>query len=175
MLPILPGGKAPAKGPRTFMKIKLSLLSRLRRKVAAFSLVEAVVGMGLLGTVVGALLSGFTTGFFTMQMARENLRATQIMLEKMETIRLYSWEQITQTNPAFIPATFEEKYDPHSTNNPGITYYGTMTITNAPINATYKNDMKLVTVTVRWKTGQIARQREFSSYIARYGLQDYVY
>lgn len=155
------------------MKIKLSLLSRLRRKVAAFSLVEAVVGMGLLGTVVGALLTGFTTGFFTMQMARENLRATQILLEKMETIRLYSWEQITAPN--FVPATFEAKYDPQSTNSPGITYFGTMTITNAPINATYKTDMKLVTVRVQWKTGDINREREFSSYIARYGLQDYVY
>lgn len=162
------------------MKIKLSLLSRLRRKVAAFSLVEAVVGMGLLGTVVGALLTGFTSGFFTMQMARENLRATQILLEKMETIRLYSWDDLTNTNynntgKPFIPATFEAHYDPQSTNSPGITYYGTMTIVNAPINATYKTDMKLVTVKVKWKTGDINREREFSSYIARYGLQDYVY
>lgn len=142
--------------------------------MAAFSLVEATVGMALISTVVGALFSGFTTGFFTMQMARENLRATQIMLEKVETIRLYSWDQITTTN--FIPTTFTAAYDPQAPNGQqGLTYQGTMTITDAPIGTSYANDMKLVTVTLNWKTGNLNRTRQFSSYISRYGLQDYIY
>src|ERR1051325_3009125 len=97
------------------MKIKLSLSSRFSQKLAAFSLVEAVVGMGVIGTVVGALMSGITTGTFTMRMARENLRATQIMLEKVETIRLYSWEQIK--TPNFIPSSFTATYDPQGLPN----------------------------------------------------------
>src|SRR5204863_9159663 len=99
------------------MKIKINLLSRIRRSLAAFSLVEATVGMAIIGTTVGALFTGFTSGFFTMQLARENLRATQIMLEKMETIRLYSWKQVT--NSAYIPNTFTNFYDPQSTINRG--------------------------------------------------------
>ena len=51
------------------MKIRqLSLPSRTRRKLAGFSLAEATVGMGVIGTVIGAMLSGITTGTFTMQM-----------------------------------------------------------------------------------------------------------
>ena len=158
------------------MKIKISLASRIRKQLAAFSLVEAVIGMGVMGTVVGALMSGFTTGFFTMRMARENLRATQIMLEKMETIRLYSWQQVTNMYPKpFIPTTFTNYYDPQTLNNKGIAYYGEMIITNAPISSSYSNTMKLVTVRIKWQTGNVQRQREFSSYISRYGLQDYIY
>jgi hypothetical protein len=158
------------------MKIKISLVSRIRKQLAAFSIVEAVIGMGVMGTVVGALMSGFTTGFFTMRMARENLRATQIMLEKMETIRLYSWQQVTNVHPKpFIPRTFTNHYDPQTLNNKGVEYTGEMIITNAPISSSYSNTMKMVTVRVKWKTGNLQRQREFNSYISKYGLQDYVY
>src|SRR5438046_4179464 len=114
------------------MKIKLLLSSRLRAKLGGFSLIEVVVGMGIIGTVVGAMLSGVATGTFTMRMARENLRATQIMLEKVETIRLYSWDQINQSG--FIPTSFNATYDPQGTPNVGLTYTGTLSIASAPIS-----------------------------------------
>jgi len=155
------------------MKIKLSRPLRLRQKLAAFSLIEATVGMAVMGTVLGAMLSGITTGTFTMRMARENLRATQIMLEKVETIRLYSWDQIN--TPNFIPPTFQATYDPQGTPNVGLTYTGTMTIASAPIGSSYSNDMKMVTVHLSWQTSGLQRDREFSSYISSNGLQDYIY
>ncbi len=49
-------------------------------------MIEVTIGMGVIGTTCAALLTGITSGFFTMRMARENLRATQIILEKVETI-----------------------------------------------------------------------------------------
>jgi type II secretory pathway pseudopilin PulG len=150
-------------------------IRRGHRFQAAFSLIEATVGMALVGTTLGALLSGFTTGFFTMQLTRENLRATQIMLEKVETIRLYSWDQIN--TPGFIPSGFTNFYDPQAPlGQQGVAYVGTLSITtNAPIGSSYSNDMALVTVTVNWQTGSLNRSRQFHSYISRYGLQDYIY
>ena len=162
------------------MKIK-SLISRQteaqltpgrRKRLAAFSMVEVTVGMGVVATSMAALFSGFTTGFFTMQMARENLRATQIMIEKTETLRLYSWDQIN--TPGFIPAAFTNKYDPNSANQ-GLAYYGTLSVTNAPISSSYSNDIKLVTVTLNWTTGSLSRNRTLTTYIARNGLQSYIY
>ena len=70
------------------------------RRSQGFSLVEAVVGMALLGLVCMALFSGLCNSTFSVQLARENLRATQIMSEKLDTIRLYSWKQMT--NDLFI-------------------------------------------------------------------------
>lgn len=150
-----------------------SFRSRLRL-LAAFTLAEVAVGMAVLGIVFSALLTGFANGMFTMQMARENLRATQIMLEKMETIRLYSWDQINSNG--FIATNFTAKYDPQAPEGQqGLTYSGTMTITDAPLATSYANYMKLVVVTLNWKTAHLNRTRQFKSYVSRYGMQDYIY
>ena len=151
-----------------------TLSKRKRSRAGGFSLVEVTVGMAVIGTTAIALFSGFTSGFFTMQMARENLRATQIMLEKTETLRLYSWDQINTAG--FIPPTFTAPYDPNTTNgNTGIVYAGSMTITPCGIPTSFSNDMRTVTVTLDWKTGSLNRTRTFTTYIARNGLQNYIY
>jgi len=160
------------------MKVTVSIIARLRRRLAAFSIMEVTVGFGILGTVTAALFSGFTTGFFTIRMARENLRATQIMLEKVETIRLYSWKQATN-GVGFIPMTFTNKYDPVSqVGSGGLLYYGKISIDKVntnELNASYAKNVRLVTVKLNWKTGNLQRHREFKSYISRYGMQDYIY
>ena len=155
------------------MKIKQLFSSPKRRLLAAFSMVEVTVGMAIVATVGGALMTGITQGFFTMQMARENLRATQIMLEKVETIRLYNWDQIN--TPLFIAPTFTNRYDPNSTNSQGMKYIGWMTISDVPFSASYSTNMKQITVTLNWTTGQLPRTRSFTTFISRDGLQNYVY
>lgn len=156
------------------MKIKKLGSSSGAASKAGFSLVEVTISMGVVGTAAMALFSGFTSGFFTMQLARENLRATQVLLEKTETLRLYSWDQINTTG--FIPATFSAYYDPNDVNNSrSIVYTGTMVITNCPIGSSYSDDMKMATITLNWKTGALPRTRTFTTYIARNGLQTYIY
>ena len=157
------------------MKTKKTFSARLKPSTAGFSLMEVTMGMGLIGVVTGAMLTGISSGFFTMQMARENQRATQIMLEKVETIRLYNWDQINTAG--FIPPTFTSAYDPQAAGGgaQGLVYNGTLTISDAPVSSTYSPDMKQVRVQVNWKTGTIQRQREFTTYIARNGLQSYIY
>ncbi len=160
------------------MKSSLSSASRSsarRRGVAAFSLVEVTVGLGIVGTCVAALFSGFTTGFFTIRMARENLRATQILLQKTETLRLLSWDQLTATGTNAVPTVFAERYDPNAATDKGITYSGTIQIGACPITSSYSNEMKMVVVSVNWKTGTMDRNRSYTTYVSRYGLQNYIY
>jgi hypothetical protein len=107
-----------------------------------------------------------------MQLARENLRATQIMLEKTETLRLYSWDQVNTTN--FIPTEFTAPYDPNSTNS-GITYNGTLQVSSSGLATTYGGNVKKVTVTLNWQTRGLSRTRTFTTYVSRSGLQSYVY
>ena len=155
------------------MKIKQLISSAKRRSQAAFSLVESTVALGVLGTTAGAMLTGVVGGTFTMQLARENLRATQIMLEKVETIRLYDWDQINTVG--FIPTNFTSYYDPNSTNAPGLLYQGYLTVGPAPLTNSYAGDMRQVTVQLNWKTGNLDRSRTFTTFIARDGLQNYIY
>jgi len=141
---------------------------------AAFTLVEMLVAMAIIGVVVVGLYGGITSGIGSVRMARENLRATQILVEKTEAIRLYRWDQIT--NSSFLPTNFLASYDATTTNTAsGIVYSGTVSVAAAPFSASYSNDLRLLTVQVSWTTGKLARKRQLSTCVCRTGLQNYAY
>lgn len=147
---------------------------RLKQQSSAFSLVEVVFAMAVVGVSVVALLSGISSGTLTLQMARENVRATQILVEKTETLRLYNWDQLTTTN--LIQTSFTERYDPNATNSAfGLTYTGTIAIASVPMTTAYSDEMKQVTISLNWATGRINRNRSFTTFVARNGLQNYIY
>ena len=154
------------------MKIRFSNLNRAAK--GGFGLTESLVGIVIMGMVFVALYAGMTTGFQSVRAARENLRATQILLEKFETIRLYNWDQIT-TN-GFLPPTFTNRYAP-SQSSKGVEYVGVVTITtNMPPGMTepYIEDMRMVTIRLQWGSSGIPRTRTFTNFVARYGLQNYI-
>ncbi len=155
------------------MRIRLGQSGLRSARMRAFTIVEVVFGMAIAGVMFVALYNGLLGGFALMRMARENTRATQILLEKMETIRLYTWEEINDTN--FIVPTFTTPYYPIATTNAGIIYHGTVTVDPAPLSASYADDVRQVTVTLNWQTGQLQRSRTISTYVSRYGLQNYIY
>jgi len=137
---------------------------------------EVLVAAAIIGVQFVTLYLGMTQGFGIVQVARENLRATQILQEKMETIRLYTWDQIT--NNGFIPTTFAASFYPAGQTNQGLNYQGTMTISNVPAplsNASYASDLKLVVVQVNWTSGNVQRQRDMRTLVSHYGLQNYIY
>jgi type II secretory pathway pseudopilin PulG len=142
----------------------------------AFTIAEVIVASGLLGIIALGAMGGFSSGFSSVRMDREISRATQVLLEKMELVRLYNWDQVTgnDTN-IFLPSTFSVPFYPSSNSNGGFDYAGTVTVTNAPITETYSNNLKLVTVAVTWKSGKVRQYRSMSTYVSRYGLQNYIY
>jgi len=139
-----------------------------------FVLIEVVMGSGLLAVMSVSLYLAMAQGFAVVQVARENLQAAQILQEKMETIRLYRWDQINQ--PGFIPSTFTNYYDPlASAGNQGAVYQGTTVIASAPASETYAGDLRWVSVQVTWISSRVRRQRSMQTFVSRYGLQNYVY
>ncbi|MDX1952105.1 MAG: type II secretion system protein [Verrucomicrobiota bacterium] len=144
-----------------------------RRFRQAFSMVEVLVAVGIIGIMFVSLYSGFSSGFAVVQLARENLRATQILQEKMETIRLYTWEQLN--TPNFIPTNFLEDFYATTNANSGVVYTGSVTIAACPITEAYSNDLRQVTMKVQWESAGILRNREMITFVSRYGLQNYIY
>jgi Tfp pilus assembly protein PilV len=145
--------------------------------MSAYSLAEVLVAVLLVGLLTISLYAGFSSGFGAMQSARENLRATQVMVKKLEAVRLIKWSELRNVS-------FQEYYDPHgaATNAGGVLYTGTLT-TNAataiPDAAAYKADVRLVTVRIFW-TNQfgpklITQSREMETYVARHGMQNYIF
>jgi Tfp pilus assembly protein PilE len=147
-----------------------------RREERAMTLVEVMIAVVGVGILLVTLYVAISQGFAIIQTARENLRATQILQEKMETMRVYSWDQVT--TPGFIPSSFTEPfYAVGETNNGGFNYSGRVIVTNAvPLgSASYGNDVRWVIVQVQWQSGNVVRRREMRTLIAEYGLHSYVY
>src|SRR5438309_11723539 len=112
------------------MKIRISSQRRVEAGSKAFTLMEVLVAVAIIGVQFVTLYVGMTQGFGIVQVSRENLRATQILQEKMETIRLYTWNQIT--NAGFIPPTFTASFYPAAQPNRGLDYHGTLPISYVP-------------------------------------------
>src|SRR5205823_4851234 len=85
---------------------------------AGFTVAEAIVGMGIVGVLIISLYAGLTSGMGTIQLAREDMRATEILVRNMDQIRLFTWDQIT--NGTTIPTSFLAGFNPANptpTNN----------------------------------------------------------
>ena len=131
----------------------------------------------ILATVMISLYGAFSYGFMTIQACREDLRATQILMQQTEAIRLCTWSQLTNYN-------FQESYDPFGAANAGggTRYSGTVAVQPAsaiPDSATYKTNMRQVAVTVYWTNtygnSPLVHSRQMKTQVARYGLKDYIW
>jgi hypothetical protein len=142
----------------------------------AFTMIDAVVGMGVLGIALLSLFASFSFGFSVVQLSREDLRATQILQEKMEVIRLYKWSDLT--TPGYVPTNFNE-----SLTNGGPNFYkGKVSITNSsfsPSTPVYSAKLREVVVTLTWTntikgTNKVLRTRETRTFVSQNGLQNYL-
>ncbi len=129
----------------------------------------------IMAVMMAGIFNSFGYGFFASQLARENQRATQILLEKVETLRLYRWDQVTSNG--FIPPNFTEPYDPQAAPGAqGVTYNGSVVISDVPFATTYSAKMRQINVTLAWSTaGRIPHIRSLTTFVSKDGLQNYVY
>src|SRR6266404_5225022 len=103
----------------------------------AHTLAEVMVSVGLLGIMVVSLFAGFSSGFDVVRSARENVRATQILEERMEVIRLVKWDNVA---PGFIPTNFTVPFYAAVGSNVaagGLTYTGAVSFPSNGMGETY--------------------------------------
>jgi hypothetical protein len=155
------------------MHLQSSPSSRSASGLPGFTLVEVLVSTGILAMVCISLYAGISWSFSSLENARHRLRATQILAEKLEVIRLYNWDQVN--SPGFVPATFTDHYRPEGSPNPGIAYHGTVSIIEAPVQPAYTNTMRMAVVQLQWVSGGIAQQQRLETLISQYGVQNYIY
>jgi hypothetical protein len=122
-----------------------------------------------------SLYAGFTNGFGVLRVARENLRATQILEERMEVIRLIKWEDAA---PGFIPTTFTAGFDASNPTNisGNFAYHGTVLVTNAiTTGESYADHVRMIKIDLTWDSGNVTRRRQMTTFISLYGKQNYKY
>jgi type II secretory pathway pseudopilin PulG len=153
--------------------MKLNKRALKRGLVSGFTLVETVLAVLAAAIMLPTLYAGFASGFSFVQLTRENLRATQVMVQRMEAVRLVPWQNLQ--DPAYFPTNSTEYYNP-SGQARGTSYTITYNWAQAPASLppSYRSNMCLVTVTAAWKSGNVPHSRAMQSYVARYGIQRYV-
>src|ERR1041385_1678019 len=121
------------------MTIALSELQLSASRRRPFAMIEVIVGVAIMGIALVSLFAGMSASTSITKYSRENLRATQIMIERMEGIRLYNWSQLTSSN--WIPTNFTTSYYPFAGTgeSTGITYpvFTTVTVTTLSPDVTY--------------------------------------
>jgi len=170
------------------MRIRLkckrgSAPKRAKRCKRGYTFAEVLIATGVLGFVATSLCVGFNAGFCMIQSTRENLRATQIMLQKMEAVRLFTWSQVGDTTN-YLKSTFTEVYDPlEATNSCGGPKYRGYVTASVPaagdLPEAYRTNMRTITVNVSWTNYNgakaIVHQREMQTRVARNGMQNYIW
>jgi prepilin-type N-terminal cleavage/methylation domain-containing protein len=159
------------------MTCKHTQLGTVTRAIRAFTLVEVMVSVGVIGTLLISLYAGLTFGFTQIQVSREEERATQILAERMEIVRLLSWDQVVNL-PGYVPTNFlasDSVINPTNTPVGALMYTGSVQVTSAPISEAYSNDLKMMVISLSWFSRGLTHQRSMRTFISRYGLHNYVY
>jgi hypothetical protein len=137
--------------------------------VVVASVIFAAVGFGL------------TTSFGVVQISREQLRANQICLSRMEGIRLCRWDtQLFNTN--IVPRAFTDYFYPvglASETNAYVVYNGTVKLEKPPIispSPSYVSNLCKVTVEVTWKAkNSLVQTQTVTTLVSKNGIQNYVF
>lgn len=171
----------------------MKLAMKHSRARSAFTIVEVLIATAVVGIFFVALYTGIGQCFGLLANAREDLRANQILLDKMEEFRLYNWDQVTSfgTSGSFVPSSFTEAYYPTGTNSASSTfssgtntssvnannfiYYGTVNVTNVGFTNAYATNLRLITVTLNWTNGTKTFEHSMSTLVSQYGIQRYIY
>ena len=146
---------------------------------SGFTLPEILITVVMLGILVISLYAGLSAGFALVQLSREDLRATQVLMEKLEALRLCTWSQLSS-----FPPSFQQRFDPLGKNNQSgeVVYHGKVAIEPPgaiPDSAPYKTNMRLITVALYWTNSHggdaVVRSRQMQTEVARYGQQNYLW
>jgi hypothetical protein len=126
-----------------------------------------------------SLYAGFTTGFGILRSARENIRATEILNEQTERIRLLNWSQVLDS-ANYLPSTFVQPFDPGAdpANPTGLVFHGKIDVgTPSTWPAAYQDRGQLITITLTWTNSNgsesLVHKRQVQTCVARYGMQSY--
>ena len=162
------------------MRVKTSTLENPGQSNRGATLMEVLVAIAVLGIMMVIFFAGITGGYAIINTFRQDLRATQILTQKTEAVRLCTWSQVRS-----LPTSFTDYYYSLGTTNSAAntTYAGTISVTAPspviPSSAGYYSRVKLVTIGVTWTNNfgnhLVVHSRQMQTVVAYYGLVNYIY
>lgn len=141
------------------------MLRRFSRVRSGFTILEAMIASIILGLALASVVAVASQCLRYLTDIRRTARASQVLQQKMEDIRLLSWSQLTSLTNIFT--------DPNDTNH---IYAGKIVQTAADSYSGTTTVMK-VTLNVTW-TNQTAHKvvtNSLSTLISNGGLNKYIF
>jgi prepilin-type N-terminal cleavage/methylation domain-containing protein len=159
---------------RTWFVRKQMKIRRNLPNAKAFTIVEVLISVVIVGISAAGLMGCFRFAWFAIRMARENQRATQIILERAEAIRCYSWDNLPN-----VPNLTRDYYNRTTQEQPVYRIHTVLTSwSSVPPSGTapsYASKMQTLTIYCTWASGPVTRTRTYTTYIAQDGIQNYVF
>lgn len=144
---------------------------------------EGLVAAAFLGVVVALLYGAFSLGFPVIQSTRESLRASRIVMQRAEALRLFTGSQVRDPNNCLKPL-FVEPYDPRGvTSNSGrgqyAGYASAAGSATGDLPTACHTHMRPVTVTLYWTNyigaKPVVHSRQMQTALARNGMPKYIW
>jgi hypothetical protein len=144
---------------------------------------EVLVAAAFLGVVLTFLYGAFSVGFGGIQSTRENLRASQILMQRAEALRLFTGGQVHDLNSQGKPL-FVERDDPLGVGSDcGAGQYAGYVSGADPavgaLPAAHPTHMRPVTLTLCWTNyigaKPIVHSRQVATRLARNGAPKYIW
>ena len=142
--------------------------------MAAFTLAEAMVAIAAGAVLLTALYGAITYSYGAVRLAREDLRATQVLVEQMEKVRLTPYANLGNytTNVPMANGGSGTYTISLTTNVPTMAQLTPPGVSNP--NVLYTNSLLMITATATWTNNNIPRVRTMQTYAARNGTQSYI-
>lgn len=133
----------------------------------AFTLVEVLLAVLILGMVIVSSILLLRMGFGMIETARDQTLASQFLQSEMETLRLKNWTEISQ-----LPATEDFTIDSDFDETAAERFACTRLVEDARPGV----DVKTITIRAEWTTSNgVQRELLYSTRMAKDGLNDYYY
>lgn len=152
------------QNPRIYLHRSEGEDFRTERKKRGFSLVEAMMGAGVLTLVLAGCFNGLGQAILISENVKSYNFAAQLLQSEMETVRALQWDEVVSLG--------DGSFDPteHFTNIPLRDYICQRLISDNG------SDQKEIRLSVTWKDLRgISHSREYVSYYSKEGLSDYYY
>jgi Tfp pilus assembly protein PilV len=154
--------------------MKTELRNYRGQAVAAFTLAEAMVAIAAGAVLLTALYGAITYSYGAIKLAREDLRATQVLVEQMEKVRLTPYANLGNftTNVPMANGGSGTYTISLTTGTPTMAQLTPPGLSNP--NVLYASSMLRITATATWTNNNIPRVRTMQTYAARNGAQGYI-
>lgn len=149
---------------------------------AGYTLPEVMAATAILA-LAASLFGLFAPGLGIIRCAGQNLRATQILMQRAEGLSLFNCRQVSEPNSRCQPL-FVEPHDPQAgpSRCSDVEYAGYVaaaTLAPGGLTSTYAAHMRPVTVTLQWTNyigaKPVVSKREVQARLARNGMPKYIW